>query len=989
MSTKINALIAMLLIPIIILAGCGPASQPTSTTPSPLPSASVAENVPNDENVEDKPEFYEMTTSFESNDGFITNVEVIQVMARGLDTDTGELYDMNRYVAGKNTIIRGVFGSEVEIEQDGSVYLDIKKNGEEVAQLLPLNNGASQYAFFAPRNISDVNNWEPGAYSFDLVYNESTGTRTVSFNEARKIRVLAVPVLANYGGNVVACEGEWQTAITFTRDTFPLATDGIDYVLGNELDLSDNKYDLTTDEGCFNVWEALSKLQTPNNDYELILGFVRNRQGAEGTTQGYTYGKPANIITESDGDMQPTVAHEIAHCYLVGDEYPGGTINNAVNAPPYGMEGSDWNDRGTMTVGMKKAVVSANDAGNPNTGSLIADDQVPMNVNQGVMLSNIGSFMGSGSDYLEHYWITSDIWNQLHKAYVPGSGDMGMPEDAEQSGAGSGGGVSCTSCFATVKFSEIEPYGQCESCDGFTAFDINNIPEQFVCEECQTENTLTENNVFILCPSCDELFKFNPAEKAAAQKTAVTQKSAEPALVQAIDISGIIYEDGRFNPSPWFTYETDSSNIDKAVKGSYSVIMEDSSGKKLSQQYLNISFYTQSNPPKKNNYTPINATLKYHQNASVIKIMQGDKAIYAQSVTAGKPMVSFVDVAMEYKGKATVSWKGSDSDNDKLYYELWYCSSDEDYHNIASNITETSYTVDFDKLPGSKEGYFYIFASDGVNTVESPSDYFSVQYKAPEIITKQDKVPEFKLTDEIKLDADIYDMQDGWLFEDEQAEWTYKGKTYTTGSLLWIYPYELAPGEHTFTLTAKNSRGVSATQDFKFKVLDDESALPGDWSKQDVKSALSNGFIAPLANINSAITRGQFAKLMANLYWTVWEEGAPEPDYEENVVKDCGTDDYDQFLMVKLGVMDAPSGKFNPNGNLTQEEAAVIIYKICSIADPNVAEPIENKDQMVEICVNSGVMETSGDNLYAASDKITGRLALVRCNRTYEAIFGD
>ncbi|MEG2253561.1 MAG: hypothetical protein RSC98_11000, partial [Clostridia bacterium] len=123
------------------------------------------------------------------------------------------------------------------------------------------------------------------------------------------------------------------------------------------LDLSDEQFDLTTDEGMYYVWESLANLQTNDGAYELILGFVRDRQGAEGDIQGYTFGLPANIITESDGDMQATVAHEIAHCYQVGDEYPGGSMNNAVNPAPYGMEGSEW-DNSEVTVLSDKAFVT-------------------------------------------------------------------------------------------------------------------------------------------------------------------------------------------------------------------------------------------------------------------------------------------------------------------------------------------------------------------------------------------------------------------------------------------------------------------------------------------------------------------------------------------------------------------------------------------------------------------------------------------------------
>ena len=51
---------------------------------------------------------------------------------------------------------------------------------------------------------------------------------------------------------------------------------------------------------------------------------------------------PATIVTESDEDMLATVAHEIAHCYEIGDEYEGGSINMSINPAPHGMSGTDW-----------------------------------------------------------------------------------------------------------------------------------------------------------------------------------------------------------------------------------------------------------------------------------------------------------------------------------------------------------------------------------------------------------------------------------------------------------------------------------------------------------------------------------------------------------------------------------------------------------------------------------------------------------------------
>ena len=110
-------------------------------------------------------------------------------------------------------------------------------------------------------------------------------------------------------------------------------------------------------------------------------------------------------------------------------------------------------------------------------------------------------------------------------------------------------------------------------------------------------------------------------------------------------------------------------------------------------------------------------------------------------------------------------------------------------------------------------------------------------------------------------------------------------------------------------------------------------------------------------------------------------------DYEEGIVIDCGQDDYDPFLLVKLGVTPAPHGKFSPNQNLTEEEALLIMIRICALADPALIDDTTVAAEAVSICLDNDVIELNGYNVYTAAKKITGQLALVRCNHLYSAIF--
>ena len=320
-------------------------------------------------------------TAFGANSESIAMIEVNQVMSYGVSIEDGSYYAMEGFVSGKETMILVAFNERSQALADGSHRLTVVRDGVEVAQLLPEEMDDTNRLFFYPRSLADADNWAAGHYTF--TYTDDSGNvaeRSVTFSNTKKIKVLAVPVRANYGGNVVDCSGEWKTAIQFTAQCYPLAQGAIEYVLGPMLDLSDERFDLTTDDGMYYAWESLANLQTPNQDYELILGFVRYRQG-NGDIQGYTYGLPANIITESDGDMQPTVAHEIAHCYSVGDEYPGGAINDAVNPAPYGMEGSDWEDRDITVQSTRQFAQGGNDVGNEASGTVVPLEQFPININ--------------------------------------------------------------------------------------------------------------------------------------------------------------------------------------------------------------------------------------------------------------------------------------------------------------------------------------------------------------------------------------------------------------------------------------------------------------------------------------------------------------------------------------------------------------------------------------------------------------------------------
>ncbi len=348
----------------------------------------------------------------------IDRVEINQSIGSYIDKATGEIREITSFVAEKNTVIFVELDEETEIDPSAQ-KVEIIRNGKTVATLSPVGSGKTKLLEFLPDSVADAGGWLAGNYKIKATVGDWAMTKTAEFKNTAPLNILVVPVKANYRGTVKGCTGLYKTARTFLEQTYPVAEKNINWVIGRELDLSDNKYDLRTDEGCYNVWEAAKNLQAKGKDgkdeYDLILAFVPDRQGAEENLQGFTYGKPANIITESDEDMQATVSHEIAHCYKVGDEYSGGSFNPDVNDPPLGMEGRDFNTGEGSVVGKNPVFTGNEEIGE---GSLINPLARPYEFGgRGLIENQTISYMGSGG-LQASYWTTPTIYEYLYDKFV-------------------------------------------------------------------------------------------------------------------------------------------------------------------------------------------------------------------------------------------------------------------------------------------------------------------------------------------------------------------------------------------------------------------------------------------------------------------------------------------------------------------------------------------------------------------------------------------
>ena len=753
---------------------------------------------------------------FYTDDPNIKMIEVNQCLSYGFDTEIGDFYLIENFVAGKETGIFVVL--ENPVDPTSEMTLTVHKDDGTVGVLTPAKMIDDNTVLFQPKDMSEMKDWGEGSYAFVFNMDGSEAVRITNFLNTTSLSILAVPMKINYGGDIKNCSGEWMDCQQMILDTFPIAKADLDCEFGPELDLSDPKYDITNSSGQLRIWRALKDLQTPDEKYTLILGFMPDKAtDSQGTFLGYTFGMPANIICEGAPDMLCTVVHEISHCYMIGDEYPNGSLNVELNVPPYQMEGHDI-VTGQYAVGENDKVVRGDNYGVSGSGSVVYPDQRAYRVHDMTMLGSSSSYMGwaTGDDSYSR-WTTSEIYNHLFDSFT-GKSVWSGGKDTNCLG-------QCPKCYGDV----CEPvlwHIKCRDC--YTCYDI--YANGGACSGCGKKtqfDQVADEDWYLECENCKELvweMEFNEFNSGGENfKKIHTEEDEE--LIMITQVKGCFEPAGTFVSETWYSYPAPYGFITVNKTGEYSVCVYDNGGKLIDRTYFDLEVSYQRNTadgPVFDNSAmmPIDIIMKYPENGDKFVIQKGDKELFTRYISKNTPTVEFTGITFDKNNEniVTVTWEASDADGDDLYFDLFYDTADDVYYQIAFDLTENTFTVDMSTFPGSETGYFYIYASDGINTAETQSDYFNVAFKGPFIVADNSKTIKSKASDEILFDPRAYDNTDGHLKADK-VKWLVDGVPFAATGKLLIKPNQLRPGTYIFTCEATNSKGQTTTKDFKVEIM--------------------------------------------------------------------------------------------------------------------------------------------------------------------------
>ena len=664
----------------------------------------------------------------------ITTIEANQALGRQLN---GAL----NFVAGKDTAIRVYLDSAVQINTD-QTSLAIQRDGQAIVTLTPpVYTAPTNTVEFRCPSRTACGSWAAGSYVFTATVNGVTmSTQGTTYNFVPRIglRILVRPVKANYNGTITSVKGDaWKTAWTFTRSVYPIAADQIFWDVREEFDLSASQYNLETDDGRLAVWQALTNLMpehcaaNPKSTgcYDLVVGFISDRPNTypNGTLQGYTYGRPTNIVVASDEDMPATISHEIGHIYGVGDTYDGGSLNCGVNPSPDGVNGKDYNNPANS------ASCTAGKVTFPGASAtkILADDQ-PYEVDNRGALGDRADFMGSGTTQ-SNYWITPEVYNQIFVGLDPAKSQVPTGVDAAH--------------------------------------------------------------------------YQSPRPLASAQRLLL--------------YTGLMNAQGQTRIQPWYSLSSTEPAAD--TTGDTQIQAVDASGTLLASQAIHLQFFVLSNPPTTVVWAPFEGALRFPDGAAKIQIVQKGSVVYEAKVSAHDPVVSGVSptaAATTLDGPQTITWTASDPDGDALNYIVEYNPRPTDPTSewlvLASDITSPQWMVDFGILPGTAAGAIRISATDGIRSAVATSQTFAVSFKPPLVSIDESTGTVFTGAAVIRLSGEADDVQDGTI-ENQGLVWT-SDVSGNLGSGSEIALTKLPLGNHTITLTATNSAGLTASQSIKITV---------------------------------------------------------------------------------------------------------------------------------------------------------------------------
>lgn len=208
-----------------------------------------------------------------------------------------------------------------------------------------------------------------------------------------------------------------------------------------------------------------------------------------------------------------------------------------------------------------------------------------------------------------------------------------------------------------------------------------------------------------------------------------------------------------------------------------------------------------------------NELIPVQSGATRLVLIGSDDTTLGSITLSGTPPViniAFPAGGESLSGTQTLRWTGSGT----LNYWVQYSPNNGavgSWHTLASNLTATTLTVNFDSLPGATaNGRIRVVGTNGTNSTSLLSNPFTVTLKQPTVDILYPGASGFvKGSDMVWLQATAFDPDDG-LLDETSVQWV-SNRDGNLGNGVSRPVTFLSEGTHTITVTATDSHGNQTT----------------------------------------------------------------------------------------------------------------------------------------------------------------------------------
>ncbi|MEM7130627.1 MAG: hypothetical protein AAF702_30160 [Chloroflexota bacterium] len=222
-----------------------------------------------------------------------------------------------------------------------------------------------------------------------------------------------------------------------------------------------------------------------------------------------------------------------------------------------------------------------------------------------------------------------------------------------------------------------------------------------------------------------------------------------------------------------------------------------------------------------------------------IFILRNNQELASVTASDNPPQVAWItldQMNINRSEPTIVQWTASDVDGNELFFSIDYSTDNGSTWQllqtglsaISSNESQTyQATIDFSLVPGSPTAKLRIRATDGFYTVQdSVTTSFSLPNATPDAFILNVSGERYVADQLIVLDGVGFDLEDGELAGSSLTWSSTHDQRLGTGQRLELVANELSEGEHTITLTARDSGGSIANDYITLTIARDPGLLP-------------------------------------------------------------------------------------------------------------------------------------------------------------------